>query len=56
MRTLVLKKETLSELAVDDLRRVVGGDSVPTTVATRIATICADPLSLHCFSWHTEEC
>lgn len=55
MRRLVLKKETLAELTADDLRIVVGGASV-TTLQTRVYTICTDPLSLGCNSWHTEEC
>lgn len=55
MRPLVLKKETLAELAVDDLRRIVGAGSIE-TVQTRVATVCTDPLSLSCNSWHTEEC
>ena len=55
MRTLVLKKELLAELAVGDLRNVVVAGSAQ-TVQTRVATICTDPLSLGCNSWHTEEC
>lgn len=54
MRTLVLRKETLTELTVDELQRIVGAESVPTQ--TRVYTICTDPLSLRCPSWHTEEC
>lgn len=54
MRTLVLRKETLAELTVSELRRIVGADSVP--IHTRIYTICTDPLSLGCHSWQTEAC
>lgn len=53
MRTLVLRKETLVELTVAELEQVVGADSV---TQTRVYTICTDPLSLGCYSWHTEQC
>lgn len=56
MRTLVLKKETLAELAADDLRNVVGANSTA-IVRTIAASLCTgDPLSFGCQSWHTEEC
>lgn len=55
MRTLALKSETLAELTPEDLHRIVGADSV-TPAQTRVYTICTDPLSLGCYSWHTEEC
>ena len=54
MRSLTLNKETLAELTVDDLRLVAGADSG--TTQTRVYTVCTDPLSLGCQSWHTEEC
>jgi hypothetical protein len=54
MRTLVLRKETLADLTVEELQQVVGGE--PTPLQTRVYTLCTDPLSLACQSWHTEEC
>lgn len=55
MRTLVLKKETLTALAPDDLSRIVGAGSVEVRATLQVA--CAgDLLSLGCASWHTEEC
>jgi hypothetical protein len=57
MRTLELKKETLAELTADDLRDVVGARPLASAeVQTCVATVCTDPLSLGCYSWHTEEC
>ena len=59
MRTLVLKKETLAELAATDLRSVVGAGSGAVCVqATVPASYCLrDVLSdLNCYSWHTEQC
>ncbi|HWL35594.1 MAG TPA: hypothetical protein VNQ77_05320 [Frankiaceae bacterium] len=55
MRNLVLRKESLTELTVDELGRIVGADSV-TPAQTRVYTICTDPLSLGCHSWQTEQC
>lgn len=58
MRTLVLKRETLTELATEDLRQVVGAGSIATVQATAQANNCVgDLLSVFgCYSWHTEEC
>jgi len=55
MRTLMLKKETLTELAADDLSRVVGAGSVEVRATLQVACV-GDLLSLGCMSWHTEEC
>ena len=57
MRTLKLKKETLAELTAGELRHIVGASPVASIqVQTCVATVCTDPLSLGCYSWHTEEC
>lgn len=55
MRTLTLKKETLTELAAGDLSRIVGAGSVELR-ATLQARCIDEYLSLGCMSWHTEEC
>ena len=56
MRTLTLKKETLTPLAADELRAVAGG-SVALGISAQLKTCVAELLSeLNCYSWHTEEC
>ena len=56
MRTLTLKRESLTELTPADLRQVAGG-SVVLAISAQVKTCVADLLSeLNCYSWHTEEC
>jgi hypothetical protein len=56
MRTLTLRRETLTPLTLDDLRSVAGG-SVALAITSPAKTCLADLLSdLNCYSWHTEEC
>jgi hypothetical protein len=56
MRTLTLKKETLTELAAAELSAVLGG-SVQLGITSPAKTCLADLVSqLNCYSWHTEQC
>jgi hypothetical protein len=50
-RPLSLKKESLGELATDDLRRVVGAGPDSKALLSEVLSCPA-----YCMSWQTEQC
>jgi hypothetical protein len=55
-RALVLKRERLTELAVGDLREIVGADPAAPTMPVKYCVTAVLTCYDTCASWHTEAC